>query len=212
MADKRFLLVLVLAFILAACEGEKPQAPGVTLKRPAAKVAAKEEPRKEQKAEIAFSYTPEGKSDPFKPFIEIAPSLPLLPLSAEATRVLPGSPLPGRPGEAVAAKSQGRPDKLLPQLGRPELPLGPLQRFDLKDLKVVGIITHREGNRALIVDLQGKGYIVSEGTAIGLRNGSITRITRTEIVVEEEEVSAGGKVTEKNVVMAIGKGLERERK
>lgn len=207
MADKRFLLVLVLAFILAACEGEKPRTPGVTSKRPAAKVAAKEEPRKEQKAEIAFSYSPKGKSDPFKPFVEIAPSLSLLPPSAGAARVLPGSPLPGRPGEAVAAKPQGRPTKPLSRPGRPE---GPLQRFDLKDLKVVGIITHREGNRALIVDLQGMGYIVSEGTAIGLRNGSITRITRTEIVVEEEEVSAGGKVTEKSVVMAIGKGLERE--
>jgi Tfp pilus assembly protein PilP len=203
-------LVFVLAFILAACEGDKPQAPRVVAEKPTAKVAVQEEPREEKKAEASFTYTRTGKSDPFKPFVELAPVVALAPPPG-GERVLPGSPLPGQPGVEGAAKVEGQPAGPTPPPTRPKTPPTPLQRFALKDLKLVGIITHPEGNRALVVDLDGKGYIVSEGTAMGLRNGVIKTITAGEVVVEEEEVS-GGKVTEKSVVMAIGKGLEGEGK
>lgn len=65
-------------------------------------------------------------------------------------------------------------------------PLTPLQKVTLGQLKVVGIILLPGGNRALVEDPAGKGYIVYEGTYIGQNFGQVKEILKDKIVVEEE--------------------------
>jgi type IV pilus assembly protein PilP len=73
--------------------------------------------------------------------------------------------------------------------------LPPLQRFDLGELKFVGVIWGPAFTRALVEDGEGKGYTVTVGTRIGNSGGVVTRITDAEIVVREEfRDYTGGKV------------------
>jgi Tfp pilus assembly protein PilP len=65
--------------------------------------------------------------------------------------------------------------------------LTPLERIDLSQLKLVGIIRAESGDKALVQETTGKGYIITVGTKIGRKFGSVTRILRDSIVVEEEE-------------------------
>jgi len=70
--------------------------------------------------------------------------------------------------------------------------LPPLQRYDLGELKFVGVIWMKKGARALVEDAEGKGYSVTVGTRIGRSGGVVSRITGKEILVREEFVGNRG--------------------
>jgi len=69
----------------------------------------------------------------------------------------------------------------------------PLQRLDLGQFKVVGIILETGEPKALIEDNSGLGYIVTSGTLIGPRGGVIKSIESGRILVEEYETDFYGK-------------------
>lgn len=64
--------------------------------------------------------------------------------------------------------------------------LPPLQRYDLGELKFVGVIWGDGLRKALVEDAEGKGYTVGVGMKIGSGGGVVTRITEEEIVVREK--------------------------
>ncbi len=66
------------------------------------------------------------------------------------------------------------------------LPLTPLQRIDLSQLKLVGVILSRTGNKALVEEPSGKGYIISRGTYVGTNFGRVTQVMKDKVIVEEE--------------------------
>jgi Tfp pilus assembly protein PilP len=70
--------------------------------------------------------------------------------------------------------------------------LPPLQRYDLGELKFVGVIWTRKGPLGLVEDAEGKGYSVTVGTRIGRSGGLVSRITGKEILVKEEFVGHRG--------------------
>lgn len=69
----------------------------------------------------------------------------------------------------------------------------PLQRLDLGQFKVVGIILETGEPKALIEDSSGLGYIVTSGTLIGPKGGVIKSIESGRILVEEYETDFYGK-------------------
>ncbi len=69
---------------------------------------------------------------------------------------------------------------------KPKVPLTPLQRLDIGQLKLVGVIIAPTGNKALVEEPSGKGYIVSSGTYVGRNFGKVKRILKDRIVVEEQ--------------------------
>jgi Tfp pilus assembly protein PilP len=71
----------------------------------------------------------------------------------------------------------------------------PLQRYDLGELKFVGVIWTKKGALGLVEDAEGKGYSVMVGTRIGRSGGVVSRITGKEIFVREEIVGNRGKMT-----------------
>jgi Tfp pilus assembly protein PilP len=79
-----------------------------------------------------------------------------------------------------------------PEQAAPEEAKTPLQRFDLGQLKLVGVILEKEP-KALIEDSGGLGYIVTEGTPIGSKGGVIKAIEPKRVVVEEYEIDFYGK-------------------
>ena len=70
--------------------------------------------------------------------------------------------------------------------------LPPLQRYDLGELKFVGVIWTKSGARALVEDAEGKGYTVTVGMRIGRSGGVVSRITGKEILVREQFVGNRG--------------------
>ena len=70
--------------------------------------------------------------------------------------------------------------------------LPPLQRYELGELKYVGVIWTKKGALGLVEDGEGKGYSVTVGTRIGRSGGVVSRITGKEILVREEFVGNRG--------------------
>ena len=70
--------------------------------------------------------------------------------------------------------------------------LPPLQRYDLGELKFVGVIWTKKGAMGLVEDAEGKGYSVTVGTRIGRSGGIVSRITEKEILVKEVFVGNRG--------------------
>ena len=99
----------------------------------------------------------------------------------------------------------GKPDPFKPffQLApardaRRSIPLTPLQKFELSQLKMVAILFNTEGGLALVEDSAGKGYFVKTGTAIGKNNGRVVKILKDKVIVEEryEDILGQKKVNE----------------
>jgi len=81
--------------------------------------------------------------------------------------------------------------------------LPPLQRYDVGELKFVGVIWTKRGAKALVEDAEGKGYTVTVGTRIGRSGGVVARITDREIVVREEFVGQRGEKVVKESGMEL---------
>jgi type IV pilus assembly protein PilP len=73
------------------------------------------------------------------------------------------------------------------------IPRTPLERIDLSQLKLVGIILASSGNRALVEESSGKGYVIKKGTYIGINSGKVVKIKKEKVVVEEEFEDVFGK-------------------
>jgi type IV pilus assembly protein PilP len=74
-------------------------------------------------------------------------------------------------------------------------PLTPLERINLSQLSLVGIIRSPSGSRALVQEATGKGYVVKKGTYIGTNSGKIVQILKDRIIIEEESEDIYGKVS-----------------
>ena len=87
--------------------------------------------------------------------------------------------------------------------------LPPLQRYDLGELRFVGVIWTKTGARGLVEDAEGKGYSVTVGTRIGRSGGVVSRITGKEIFVREEFVGNRGEkiVKESGIQLTTAGGI-----
>lgn len=79
----------------------------------------------------------------------------------------------------------------------------PLQKFELGQLKVAGVISGPSTPRAMVEDGVGMGYIVTVGTPMGPNGGVVTAILPGRIVVEESVQDYYGKESKHQVVLAV---------
>ncbi|MBI5063313.1 MAG: pilus assembly protein PilP [Desulfatitalea sp.] len=84
-------------------------------------------------------------------------------------------------------------------------PQTPLEKVALAQLKVTAIIRAASGNRALVEDATGKGYVVQVGTYMGLNSGQVIRIDNDRVLVEEEIESVMGELTIENQELKLQK-------
>ena len=110
------------------------------------------------------------------------------------------------PEVAYRYDPEGKPDPFRSFIRRePELEAhqSPLERFDLSQLSVSAIMWGTDRPRALITDPAGKGYIVSEGEAIGKNKGRVVKIHDNLIRVKETYVDFQDRATTKEVEMRL---------
>ena len=65
------------------------------------------------------------------------------------------------------------------------IPHTPLQKVDLSQLKLVGIIRASSGNKAMVEEASGRGYVIEKGTFIGINCGRVAQILKDRIIVNE---------------------------
>lgn len=63
--------------------------------------------------------------------------------------------------------------------------LTPLEKIDIGQLTLKGIIQAQSGNRAIVVDASGEGYVITQGTFVGLNSGTVNKIESDRIVIIE---------------------------
>lgn len=85
------------------------------------------------------------------------------------------------------------------------IPQSPLEKIDLGQLKLVGIVAAVSGHRALMEENSGKGYIIVKGTYIGSNSGKVVDIEIDKVVIEEEFEDAYGKTILKKREIALPK-------
>ena len=73
--------------------------------------------------------------------------------------------------------------------------LTPLEKVDLSQLKLLGTILAPSGNRAMVTDASGKGYVVTVGTYMGIASGRVVEILNDRVIVEEEVENILGKIS-----------------
>jgi len=96
------------------------------------------------------------------------------------------------PFEPLFREQQGMAKKSKKKIKR--VPRTPLERIDLAQLKLVGIILASSGNRALVEESTGKGYVIKKGTYIGTNGGKIVKIQKEIVYVEEKFEDVFGKI------------------
>jgi len=79
----------------------------------------------------------------------------------------------------------------------------PLESFDLATLKLVAIYRMGDARVAMVEDSAGKGYVVREGSYIGLRGGRVARITDDSVIVREPAMSPAGTRMLRRVVLTL---------
>jgi type IV pilus assembly protein PilP len=85
------------------------------------------------------------------------------------------------------------------------VPRTPLEKIDLSQLKLVGIILASSGNRALVEESNGKGYVIKNGTYVGTNGGKVVKIEKDKVIVAEEYEDVLGNVTPRNKELRLPK-------
>ena len=86
--------------------------------------------------------------------------------------------------------------------------LTPLQRYDVSELKLVGILKGPAGYRALMEDASGKGFIVTKGTLIGHENGRVKEIRKDRVIIKQTHKDIFGQIKEKEISIRLRKPEE----
>src|SRR5207245_4293492 len=79
----------------------------------------------------------------------------------------------------------------------------PLQRVQISDMKLLGIMWGGLGYYGLIQTPDGKGYTVKEGMLLGTNNGVIKTITDKAIIVAEPTMDYAGRKSTKEVEILL---------
>jgi len=198
-------LLLGLAFIVASASGcgdqlESPPPPKPAVFRqkilaPKERVSETAKPgvqvaEKVPTAEVETKLA--GKAEPLipekKPMLELPESGPKVVAGKIAKTITHLYDPTGKldPFQSVFAAEAQQAAKAKEKVIEKGLPLTPLQKVELSQLKLVGIIVSAAGNKALVEEPSGKGYVITEGTYVGTNLGRVKKILNDVVIVEEE--------------------------
>jgi len=173
----------------------KPKTAAVVKQRPKpkTKIAAAQSPESKVKTKLAAATTQaESEAKDKKLVGSLSPTVQKLVL-LDSTNVYnpqgkldPFEPLFQEKAVAVAKTRKKR---------KTRQRITPIEKLDLSQLQLVGVIRSLNGNKALVEDATGKGYVVTKGTYIGTRYGKIVEILADRIIVAEEVENVYGKVS-----------------
>jgi type IV pilus assembly protein PilP len=176
--------------------------------------------------------TDEVKKDPAFPSVKLKAEVP--PAEVKSSIPSPASSLqptaPDHSAEIAKMESEtipiynplGRIDPFVPlfkeegplsgdeKRKKGRIPRTPLELIDLGQLKLVAVMRAPSGNKALVEEASGKGYIVTKGTYLGVNSGKVVKILKDRIIIEEEVENLVGKSTIQERELKLQKPLGEE--
>ena len=84
-----------------------------------------------------------------------------------------------------------------------EVPITPLQKYDLSQLKLVAILVGKGEGRAMVEDSEGKGYIIEKGVYVGRNFGKVKAVLKDRVIIEERYKDYMGQVKAKEIVLQL---------
>jgi len=79
----------------------------------------------------------------------------------------------------------------------------PLERYNIYEFKLAGIVWGGFGYSAMLEGPDGKGYFVHVGTIIGQNKGIVKKITQYTMVIEEKFKTISGESNRKEIVLEL---------
>ena len=207
----RFILPICFFFLLIGCDQKAeppPKAKKITQKIIIAKKEAAK-PEQPQKTEIPKPGPIQETTEPIPKLapdvstgkVDIEKEIRVASVSTTAEKIEP-------PKTSDLYNPEGKLDPFAPLIKEKPVnlpgnhkkvvrrkPLTPLEKLDLSQLKLVVILRAQSGNRALVEEDSGKGYVIKKGTYIGTHSGKVAEILSDRIIVEEEEEDIYGKIS-----------------
>ncbi len=190
---------------------QKPQAPVVAQNpatpAPKAAVTKTQKPSLKPKSDISIIRTPSPK----RQGTQTAPSQPAAPPASQTTIAR------SAPEDRPIYDPKGKIDPFEPLFRekptvamvktkrKKRIPRTPLEKIDLSQLKLVGIILASSGNKALVEESNGKGYVIKRGTYIGTNAGKVVQIQKNKVIVAEEYEDVRGNVSVRNKELKLPK-------
>lgn len=78
-------------------------------------------------------------------------------------------------------------------------PVLPLHSFDVNEFQLIGTIVDPKGNKAMVKDPGGKGYVLKVGMTIGKNEGKIVRIDLSGVEVVEQFRDENSKIRKETI-------------
>ena len=193
---------------------QKPKAPppGSTGQVPAqpAAPAAPAKPGTPAPAAGTSAPTPAAPATPQAGAKPPAPAPPLAATPPAMTTVtapgVPPPPMDSAEGYSYDPKSRRDPFQSLTKMIKTaslQSQMPPLQRVQISDMKLLGIMWGGYGYFGLIQTPDGKGYTVKEGMLLGTNNGVIKTISDKAIMVSEPTIDIAGRKSTKEVEILL---------
>ena len=82
-------------------------------------------------------------------------------------------------------------------------PRAPLERFELGQISLTGVVWSADQPRALVSDPEGRSFVVRTGSRVGKNEGRVVRIGDNMVLVQETYVNFAGDKTTKNVELRM---------
>lgn len=82
-------------------------------------------------------------------------------------------------------------------------PRTPLQKYEIDQYRLVGIVWGINRARALVEDPEGVGHVMEMGTYVGRNWGKVTQISDNEVVVTEEYKTIDGELVVNPIKMQL---------
>lgn len=184
-------------------------------------------------AVIAFKLYPGPgtmqESKPSQPVPAAAQRKPAAPVPGQVKAGQPGMAEPKKPEAAPAAASPGaaqltvvpapfeynalgRRDPFTSLIVQEETEkrkgAPPIESYDVADFKLSAILWNKTGFYALVSSPDGKNFTLREGTAIGLHNGKVYKITTDSVIIREFLKDYRGTVRPHDFVFKLHRGEE----
>lgn len=117
------------------------------------------------------------------------------------------------PEDAYSYNPVGKRDPFAPliikedrQVRKGNLP--PLERYNIYEFKLTGVVWGGLGYSAMLEGPDGKGYFIRVGTVMGQNKGVVKKITQNTLVVEEKFKNISGEFDRKEIVIELRKKEE----
>jgi len=108
----------------------------------------------------------------------------------------------------VGKQDPFRPFLQLTPLPSKSVPLTPLQKYEISQLRLVAILSAPDGNVGLVEDATGKGYFLKKGTLVGKNDGKVSKVLKDRVVVEEVFLDALSQKKVNEITMTLHKPEE----